>query len=112
MRFDRVKIGLQLRKEGGAWLAAVRTFMQERIVGGDSVTWDADTPELRGITPRVMEEIALRVAYETVADERAKTAALLTDCLMVVSETAPAGLLQRRLEAHLQHLRVDLGGGG
>lgn len=57
-------------KEGGAWLAAARGWMQSNVKNGDTLTWGSG--ETVHIPFCKLEELAMRVAIAAVEEERAK----------------------------------------
>lgn len=57
----------QVAKEGGPWLGAARTVMQECVRGGDTATWNSDT--MVSCSMRTLEQIA---AAAVAADRNAR----------------------------------------
>jgi hypothetical protein len=48
----------ELRKRGGHWIAAARSWIQRTFMNGDTVTWGSDEVLRGDISPRKIEELA------------------------------------------------------
>ncbi len=52
----------ELRKRGGHWIGAARSWIQRNFANGEHVTWGSDETLRGGITPRKIEDLAACVA--------------------------------------------------
>lgn len=60
----------QLEKDGGRWLAAVRSWIQSRCLNGSDVNWSSDTP-LTFSSPLTVKDLETLATYiaATAVDE-------------------------------------------
>lgn len=65
---DRFKLHQTLREKGGAHLGAVRRWIQNNIIRGDSVIWGSD--EQVTVTIKQLEDIAHTVAADAIMEDR------------------------------------------
>lgn len=66
---DRMQLAEALRRRGGGeWLGVVRSFIQQRAIGGDVVTWGSDDLVRVRLTVRDFEDLAQRIAAATLAE--------------------------------------------
>lgn len=60
----------EVMKKGGKWLGGARTWLQDNIIRGDSLTWGSD--EIIGITVKQFEEAASVIAAAAINEDRVK----------------------------------------
>ena len=65
----------KLQKSGGAWLGALRSWLQWHTVNGDSVTWGSDEViRLKGnLTQEVLQDICSDVAAAAISEYKEQT---------------------------------------
>lgn len=66
---EKVPRSWELEKQGGAWLAEARTWIQEKALNGESVTWGSqDEVKLTRLTVSDLETLAARIAAAAIRE--------------------------------------------
>lgn len=71
MKMLAIDLSFKLQKQGGEWLAAARSYLQNHCRGGDDHPWGSDNHSVT-MTMRQVEELAAQVAASAIVEYQEK----------------------------------------
>lgn len=71
MKMLAIDLSFKLQKQGGEWLAAARSYLQNHCRGGDENPWGSDCHSVT-MTMRQVEELAAQVAAAAIVEYQEK----------------------------------------